>query len=124
MNSFAIEDHFFNFSTSGQWMWDELELTIPADQDPYAVVEQLQQLVTQDTENNAREAEDEWRKATTRYRVQTFSAEPAINVRPTGSGVEVRVRYITRAYERHETRQRLYQAVVELMHKKREAVTR
>jgi small-conductance mechanosensitive channel len=124
VNSFAIEDHFFNFSTSGQWMWDELELTIPADQDPYAVVEQLQQLVTKDTENNAREAEDEWRNATTRYRVQTFSAEPAINVRPTGSGVELRVRYITRAYERHETRQRLYQAVVELMHKKREEVTR
>jgi len=124
VNSFAIEDHFFNFSTSGQWMWDELQLTIPADQDPYAVVEQLQQLVTKDTENNAREAEDEWRNATTRYRVQTFSAEPAINVRPTGSGVELRVRYITRAYERHETRQRLYQAVVELMHKKREEVTR
>jgi small-conductance mechanosensitive channel len=124
VNSFAIEDHFFNFSTSGQWMWDELQLNIPADQDPYAVVEQLQQLVTKDTENNAHKAEDEWRNATTRYRVQAFSAEPAINVRPTGSGVEVRVRYITRAYERHETRQRLYRAVVELMHKKREEVTR
>ena len=124
VNSFAIEEHFFNFSTSGQWMWDELQLTIPADQDPYAVVEQLQQLVAKDTENNARKAEEEWRDATTRYRVQSFSAEPAINVRPTGSGVEVRVRYITRAYERHETRQRLYQAVVELMHKKPEQVAR
>ncbi len=124
VNSFAIEGHFFNFSTSGQWMWDELQLTIPADQDPYAVVEQLQQLVTKDTENNARKAEEEWRNATTRYRVQSFSAEPAINVRPTGSGVDVRVRYITRAYERHETRQRLYQAVVELMHKKPEEVAR
>jgi hypothetical protein len=124
VNSFAIEDHFFNFSTSGQWMWDELQLTIPADQDPYAVVEQLQQLVAKDTENNARKAEEEWRNATTRYRVQSFSAEPAINVRPTGSGVELRVRYITRAYERHETRQRLYQAVVELMHKKPEPIAR
>jgi len=124
VNSFAIEDHFFNFSTSGQWMWDELQLTIPADQDPYAVVEQLQQLVAKDTENNARKAEEEWHSATTRYRVQSFSAEPAINVRPTGSGVEVRVRYITRAYERHETRQRLYQAVVELMHKKPEPIAR
>jgi len=124
VNSFAIEDHFFNFSTSGQWMWDELQLTIPADQDPYAVVEQLQQLVAKDTENNARKAEEEWRSATTRYRVQSFSAEPAINVRPTGSGVEIRVRYITRAYERHETRQRLYQAVVELMHTKPEPTAR
>ena len=45
---------------------------------------------------------------------------PGINVRPTGGGIEVHVRYITRAYERHETRKRLYEAVVEMMHGKRE----
>jgi small-conductance mechanosensitive channel len=115
VNSFAIEGHYFNFSTSGQWMWDELQLTIPADQDPYAVIDGLQKLVAKDTETNAKKAEQEWQQTTTRYHVQAFSAEPAINVRPTGSGVEVRVRYITRAYERHETRQRLYDAVVAML---------
>lgn len=122
VNSFAIEGHYFNFSTSGQWMWDELQLTIPGDQDPYAVVDGLQKLVTKDTEANARKAEAEWKQTATRYHVQGFSAEPAISVRPTGSGVELRVRYITRAYERHETRKRLYEAVVALMHGKREEV--
>jgi small-conductance mechanosensitive channel len=122
VNSFAIEGHYFNFSTSGQWMWDELQLTIPADKDPYAVVDGLQKLVAKDTEANAREAEEEWQHTTTRYHVQAFSATPAISLRPTGSGVEVRVRYITRAYERHETRKRLYEAVVELMQGKREEV--
>jgi small-conductance mechanosensitive channel len=122
VNSFAIEGHYFNFSTSGQWMWDELQLTIPADKDPYAVVDGLQKLVAKDTEANAHEAEEEWQHTTTRYHVQAFSATPAISLRPTGSGVEVRVRYITRAYERHETRKRLYEAVVELMQGKREEV--
>src|SRR5947207_2765828 len=28
-NSFAIEGHYFNFSTSGQWLWDELQLVLP-----------------------------------------------------------------------------------------------
>ena len=115
VNSFAIEGHYFNFSTSGQWMWDELQLTLPADQDPYAVIDQLQKLVAKDTEANAKKAEQEWQHTTTRYHVQAFSAEPAINVRPSGSGVEVRVRYITRAYERHETRKRLYEAIVAVM---------
>jgi small-conductance mechanosensitive channel len=115
VNSFAIEGHYFNFSTSGQWMWDELELTLSADQDPYAVIDGLQKLVAKDTEANAKKAEQEWQHTTTRYHVQAFSAEPAINVRPSGSGVEVRVRYITRAYERHETRKRLYEAIVALM---------
>jgi small-conductance mechanosensitive channel len=118
VNSFAIEGHYFNFSTSGQWMWDELQLTLPPDQDPYAVIDGLQKLVAKDTEENAKKAEQEWQTTTTKYHVQAFSAEPAINVRPTGSGVEVRVRYITRAYERHETRKRLYAAVVAMMRSK------
>jgi len=122
VNSFAIEGHYFNFTTSGQFMWDELKLTIPGDQDPYAVIDGLQQLATKETEENARKAEEEWSESTTKYKVQSFSATPAINVRPSGSGVEVSVRYITRAYDRHETRKRLYAAVVELMHGKREAV--
>ena len=36
-NSFAIEGHYFNFSTSGQWLWDELQLVLPAGQDPYQI---------------------------------------------------------------------------------------
>ena len=123
-NSFAIEGHYFNFSTSSQWMWDELQLSIPASQDPYAIIDGLQQLVARETETNARKAEQEWQNTTTRYRVKSFSAEPAINVKPTGSGVDVTVRYITRAYERHETRKRLYGAVFELMHGKREAAVK
>lgn len=120
VNSFAIEGHFFNFTTSGQWMWDELQFSIPGDQDPYAFIDGLQKLVAKETEANAKKAETEWSTMTSRYKVKGFSAEPAISVRPTGSGVEVRIRYITRASERHETRKKLYEAVVELMHGKRE----
>ena len=35
MNSYAIQGHFFNFSTSGQWLWDEVQVTVPATEDPY-----------------------------------------------------------------------------------------
>ncbi|HEX4784098.1 MAG TPA: mechanosensitive ion channel domain-containing protein [Candidatus Sulfotelmatobacter sp.] len=122
MNNFAIEGHFFNFTTSGQWMWDELKVTIPASQDPYAVIDRIQKLVAKETETSARKAEEEWHATTNHYRVQAFSAAPALNVLPSGDGVEVQIRYITRAYERHEMRKRLYEAVVQLMHGKRETV--
>jgi len=124
VNSFAIEGHFFNFTTSGQWMWDELQFSLPSSQDPYSFIDGLQTLVGKETETNAKKAEQEWESTTSHYKVTGFSAEPAISVRPTGSGVEVRIRYITRASERHETRRRLYDAVVELMHGKREVVTK
>ena len=78
MNSFAIEGHFFNFTTSGQWMWDELQLLIPASQDPYPVIDGIQKLVEQETAKNAGKAE--WHETTTKYRAKTLSAMPGINV--------------------------------------------
>lgn len=122
VNSFAIEGHFFNFTTSGQWMWDELQVLIPPGQDPYAVIDGIQKLVEQETEKTAKVAEEEWQQTTTKYRAKTLSATPGINVVPTVGGIELRVRYITRAYERHAVRKRLYEAVVQIMHGKREAV--
>jgi small-conductance mechanosensitive channel len=121
VNSFSIEGHYFNFSTSGQWMWDELRLLVPLGRDPYPIIDGVQRLVEKETEANAKIAESEWRNTTSRYRVQTFSAVPGIHVVPTGNGTELVVRYITRAHERHESRRRLYQAVLELMHGKRVA---
>ena len=118
VNSFAIEGHFFNFSTSGQWLWDELELSIPPDKDPYTVIEEIQKLIEKETAANAQKAEQEWQHSTSRYRVQSVSAKPAINLRPTGSGVEVHLRYITNANERYAMRANLYRALVELLHGK------
>ena len=122
VNSFAIEGHFFNFTTSGQWMWDDLEVLIPPGQDPYPIIDGVQQLVEKETKANASKAEAEWQEATSKYRVQALSAVPGINVKPTASGIEVRVRYITRAFERHDSRKRLYEAIVAMMHGKPEAV--
>ena len=30
INSFAIRGQYFNFSTAGQWMWDEIKVNVPA----------------------------------------------------------------------------------------------
>ena len=118
VNSYAIEGHYFNFSTSGQWLWDELTVSVPGGQNPYPVIEAITKLVVKETEANTQAAEEEWQKATTHYRVQNFSAKPAINLRPTGGGVEVHVRYITRAQDRQSTRAHLYESIVQLLHGK------
>jgi small-conductance mechanosensitive channel len=118
VNSFAIEGHYFNFSTSGQWLWDELQILVPPADNPYPIIEAIQKLVTAATEPNARMAEEEWQRATHRERMASVSAAPAINLRPTTLGVEVHVRYITRANERYATRARLYEEIVGLLHQR------
>src|SRR6266849_2464382 len=119
LNSYAIEDHFFNFTTSAQWMWDELQIMVPSNQDPYPLLDAIQRTVAKETEVNAQMAAQEWQSATSRYKVRGVSAAPEVNLRPTASGVEVHVRYITRAQERSAMRARLNQALVEqLLHQR------
>ncbi len=121
MNSFAIEGHYFNFSTSGQWLWDELHLVLPSGKDPYPVVEAIQKIAAAETQENARHAEKEWRRVTSSQGMGGFSADPSITVRPGPMGIEVAVRYITRANERHRLRSKLYQAAVRLLGSERNA---
>jgi small-conductance mechanosensitive channel len=117
INSFAIRGQYFNFSTTGQWMWDEISVSIPASDNTYEVVEEIHNVIVQETEKSARLAEDEWRRSTRQYGLSQFSADPAINLRPSGAGIDLVIRYITRASERFETRNRLYQRVIDVMHK-------
>jgi small-conductance mechanosensitive channel len=121
-NSFAIEGHYFNFSTSGQWLWDELQIVVPAGQDPYPIVDAIQKKVIEATSEGALQAEKEW-KGTTRSREMTSqTAAPAINIKPVIGGIEIAVRYITRANERYQLRAKLYEAAVGLLGQKSPAL--
>jgi small-conductance mechanosensitive channel len=116
-NSFAIEGHYFNFSTSGQWLWDELQVVLPTGQDPYPMVAAIQKKVQEATSEGAQQAEQEWKTAASSRDMSTMTAAPAINVKPVVGGVEISVRYITRANERYQLRAKLYQAAVDLLGK-------
>ena len=117
-NNFAIEGHYFNFSTSGQWLWDELTLVVDSSQSPYPIVDAIQKAVMEATKESAGEAEKEWKSAAQSRNVGNLSAAPAINLKPVSGGVEIAVRYITRANERYAMRSKLYQAAVNLISKK------
>ncbi|HEU5458273.1 MAG TPA: mechanosensitive ion channel family protein [Terracidiphilus sp.] len=123
INSFAIRGQFFNFSTAGQWMWDEIQIDVPETDDLQSVVEGIHKLVLEETERNAREAEQEWKRGARGEGLNRFSATPAVALRPTGSGIEVDIRYVTRASERFDLRNRLYDRIVHLMRRGTGGVT-
>ncbi len=114
-NGFAIEGHYFNFSTSGQWLWDEIQLVLPSGQDPYPVVNAIQKKVLETTSESAQEAEHEWKGQAKSRDLKSLSAAPAINVKPVIGGVQIDVRYITRAHERYQLRAKLNQIMVDLL---------
>jgi small-conductance mechanosensitive channel len=117
MNSFAIKGQYFNFSTTGQWMWDEILFSIPATGDVYAVIELIYQAVARETQQEAQQAEEEWKHVTRKNELSRFTADPAVSLRPSPYGIEIVVRYVTRASARFEVRNRLYQCVIGLLQK-------
>jgi len=117
INSFAVKGQYFNFSTTGQWMWDELTVNVAASPEAYATVALIHKAVLQETQDESRLAEEEWKRLGRNNTLNQFSAEPAVNLRPGALGIDILVRYVTRAANRYEVRNRLYQKVIELLHK-------
>ena len=117
LNNFAIRGKYFNFSTAGQWMWDEITVSIPESYDTRKIVEEIRKTVEKETVDSAAVAEQEWKRGARGDGLSLFSAAPVVNLRPSGSGIELLIRYVTRASERFGVRNRLYQQVIELLHK-------
>lgn len=118
MNSFAIRGQYFNFSTAGQWMLDQFEVTIPASDETHLLVEDILKAVEQETAENARLAEQEWKRTTRGDQPREMQASPSVNLRPSGhNNFDVEVRFVTRATEREETRNRLYRCVIDVLHR-------
>jgi small-conductance mechanosensitive channel len=114
-NSFAISGHYFNFSTSGQWLWDEVLVLVPYDRDATPIAETLYKDVMEATTDSSKQAEQEWKNNAPTRRGAQITATPGISIRPAVGGVEVAVRYVTRASERFTVRAKLYKSAVEIL---------
>jgi small-conductance mechanosensitive channel len=116
INNFAISGQYFNFSTTGQWMWDEITVNIPPGIDSYKTIEAIHHTVLEQTERDAKLAEQEWQSTTHHNGLSQFKAAPSVDMRPAASGVDIVVRYVIRAGDRFGMRNRLYQSVIDLLH--------
>ena len=114
-NSFAISGHYFNFSTSGQWLWDEVLVLVPYERDPNPIADTLYKDVVSATTDSSTQAEQEWKHSAPSRRGAPITATPGLSIRPVAGGVEVALRYVTRASERFNVRARLYKSAVEIL---------
>ena len=115
LNGYAIRGKYFNFSTVGQWMWDEIKVSIPPGMGIHPLIKGIYDATVKATEADAKMAEAEWKRVTHEEGSPQFSAMPSVNLRPAGPGVDIVIRYITRAGVRVETRNHLFAMIVELM---------
>ncbi len=115
LNSFPITGQYYSFSTANQWMWDELSVPLPKTASTWELAERIHQLVRKATDEDAKQAEKDWHKMMGPLAQEHGDATAEIHLRPTDGGVNLRVRFVTRATERYEVRNRLYQQILEAL---------
>lgn len=120
INSFAIRGQYFNFSTAGQWMWDDVSISIPRTLDAHAVAEEIEETVRKATEENAHAAERDWTRVAHGSSLASLVAASSISMRPAGESIEATVHYVTRASDRFALRDRLYLQLLELLERRQE----
>src|SRR5581483_6746592 len=115
MNGFAIRGKYFNFSTAGQWLWDQFDVAVPASEQVHVIVDKILKAVEEETAENMRQADQEWSRSVRGHGLTRLRSLPSVNLRPTGNNFDVEVHYVTRASQRFETRNELYRRVIELL---------
>jgi len=92
-------------------MWDELKVTVPASEDTYRRSTAYKRQSSDETEKDSRLARGRVAESFKgSHGLSQYSAEPEVNLRPSGAGVDLEVRYVTRATARYERRNKLYNA--------------
>jgi small-conductance mechanosensitive channel len=118
LNSFAIRGQYFNFSSEGQWLWDEITVSVPAGEDIYAFAKNVEAAAREETQESSRQAEQEWKLSARVAGLTRQGASAIVLLRPTAAGIDVQVRYVTRASGRFEVRDRLYGKVISCCRKR------
>lgn len=96
-------------------MWDEIKVSVPPGTSIHPLLKGIYDATVKTTEADAKMAEAEWKRVTHEEGSPQFSAMPSVNLRPAGAGVDIVIRYITRAGVRVETRNHLFAMIVDLM---------
>ncbi|WP_263359735.1 mechanosensitive ion channel family protein [Acidicapsa ligni] len=117
LNKFAVNGQYFNFSTASQWMWDEISVNVPESENSYTIIEQIHKAILKETDQDAHKAEQEWKRSSRLNGLTQFGGSAQVNLRPASPGINVLVRYVTRAADRFDRRNLLYQTVIDVLHK-------
>lgn len=126
-NSFVFTGPYFNFSTRGQWLWDEIRLAPPGGVGAWtpAAMAQISSLVAAETLADAEIAKREWEQlhlgqqrvggaATAGMAAAKLEFAPVVQIKPSAAGGDLCVRYITTAALRAQRREQLYRRIYAL----------
>ena len=97
-------------------MWDEVTVSVATPENVAETMELVRKTAEAETATDVKAAEAEWKTVPQLRGLSQFSAEPDVSLRPSATGVDLVVRYVTRAADRIERRNKLYRSLLDCLH--------
>lgn len=108
-NSFALRGSYFNYSTRGQWLWDEVQMTVPSGADAPALLARVNAMLETEMGPAHARARAEWQHESS---TALEHAAPAATLRPSsGDNLLMVVRFATPAKLRTATREQVWSSL-------------
>lgn len=108
-NNFALKGNYFNYSTAGQWLWDQLEVPVPAGTDAHAMVARIAPALQAELQPLSERARIEWQHL--HSGASGADTAPVVFPRPGSGGTVLVVRYTTPARQRTAMRQKVWNLI-------------
>jgi small-conductance mechanosensitive channel len=116
-NSFIFRGHFFNYSTTNSFIWDEIHILVTYESQwkkAYAIILKSAEEASRDIVEKARESQEQLSR---RFHLSLGSPEPYAFVNIADSGVDLVLRYLSEIKLRRITRDRICREILEAFEK-------
>ena len=116
-NSFIFRGHFFNYSTTNSFIWDEVHILVTYESQwkkAYEIILRVAEEASRDIVERARESQEQLSR---RFHLSLGSPEPYAFVNIADSGVDLVLRYISEIKLRRITHDRICREILEAFEK-------
>jgi small-conductance mechanosensitive channel len=116
-NSHVISNHINNYTKDHPFIWDELTILITQQSQWKEAIKQIESIVETETKNLIDDAKKEITKMGEKYYIRPQTLHPTVYTSLKENQIQIRVRYLTRAKERRNMKNRLRQIIFSTLEK-------
>ncbi len=112
-NSFIFKNHYFNYSTTNSFIWDEIRITVTCESDWKKARQIIEQVAARVTQPFVEEARNSQEQVSRRFHINVGALTPHVYVSIADRGVDLLLRYLTEIRKRRLTQDSLYSEILE-----------
>lgn len=110
-NSYIFSSPVYNYTSSFEFLWDELTIPVPFDSNLDLARQLLLEIAKKHTDHFIDDAENSWNQMRREFKLEDASLENQVYLSLRENNVEISLRYVVDFQERREVKDKLYRDI-------------